>query len=255
MSVARQGSPKDQEPLPSGFEIEFVDRLGALVRGPLTRHWHHRFEQCAPVRRFPSYRGQTNHPGDRWSASTGHLVGFESWLERDNAMLLDFDRSITAYSSQPFWLHWRQGPSWRKHAPDFFARLDDGRGLVVDVREDHRIKPPDAEAFAATEAACATVGWLFRRVGVSATVFTENVRWLAGYRRPLYMDQAIAAMAMEVFARPRALFAGASAMAGDRRRILPVLYHLMWRHELTADLQSAVLGPELRVWTAETPCP
>jgi len=36
----------------------------------------------------------------------GH-VGFESWLERDHVMLMDFDPGITGIASQPFWLHWR----------------------------------------------------------------------------------------------------------------------------------------------------
>ena len=32
--------------------------------------------------------------------------GFESWIERDVAMMLDFDAEVTAFSSQPFWLIW-----------------------------------------------------------------------------------------------------------------------------------------------------
>ena len=36
-------------------------------------------------------------------------VGFESWLERDHVMLMDFDPGITGIASQPFWLHWQDG--------------------------------------------------------------------------------------------------------------------------------------------------
>jgi len=32
--------------------------------------------------------------------------GFESWIERDVAIMLDFDAEVTAFSSQPFWLIW-----------------------------------------------------------------------------------------------------------------------------------------------------
>jgi hypothetical protein len=49
------------------------------------------FEAGVPVRSFPSYRGQLNWPGWWWSATSGALVGYESWLEREHAMALDFE--------------------------------------------------------------------------------------------------------------------------------------------------------------------
>ena len=67
-------------------------------------------------------------------------VGFESWLERDHVMFMDFDPDITGIASQPFWLHWRdEADRSRRHAPDFFARRADASGLVVDVRPDGRM--------------------------------------------------------------------------------------------------------------------
>jgi hypothetical protein len=81
-----------------------------------------------------------------------------------------------------------------------FARLADGSGLVVDVRADDRIEAKDAEAFAATERACAEVGWAFRRVGTVAPVFGANVRWLAGYRHPRCYRSQVAVGLLEVLA-------------------------------------------------------
>jgi hypothetical protein len=63
-----------------------------------------RFESGPPVRSFPSYRGQRNWPGWWWSSTTGAHVGFESWLERDHAMALDFAPQVAAFAAQPFWL-------------------------------------------------------------------------------------------------------------------------------------------------------
>jgi hypothetical protein len=61
-------------------------------------------ESVPPVRRFSSYRGQRHLSGFRWwSATDGRHVGSESWLERD-LMLLDFDSTVIAIGSQPFWL-------------------------------------------------------------------------------------------------------------------------------------------------------
>lgn len=237
----------------SDFEIEYVGASGEMVRGSLARMWTQRFETVGPVRKFPSYKGQSNFPGELWSASSGRLVGHESWLERDNAMLLDFDPQVVAYSSQPFWLHWMNGAETkpRRHASDYFARLADGSGLVVDVREDRKVKERDAVAFAAMERACVSVGWGFRRVGAPNPVLLANVKWLAGYRRPICMQRDVAERALDVFQEPRPLFSGADALGGRRILVLPVLYHLMWRHLLTADLVSGLLGADTPVRAGE----
>ena len=98
-------------------------------------------------------------------------------------MLMDFDPGVRAVSSQPFWLRWRDGRERsRRHAPDYFARRDDGRGVVVDVRPDDRIPDRDAETFAVTAAACQAAGWEYRRAGDLDPVLAANVRWLSRYR-------------------------------------------------------------------------
>src|ERR1700722_7532863 len=60
--------------------------------GVLSACWNARFEDVPPVRDFPSYRGQRSFPGLYFAACMGRHVGFESWVERDNMMLLDFSR-------------------------------------------------------------------------------------------------------------------------------------------------------------------
>lgn len=75
-----------------------------------------------PVRRFPSYRGQRSYPGLYWSATVGAHVGYESRVERDHLVMLDFDRSVAGIASQPFWLLWRTADGReRRHAPDSFV--------------------------------------------------------------------------------------------------------------------------------------
>ncbi|HEY6492354.1 MAG TPA: TnsA-like heteromeric transposase endonuclease subunit [Trebonia sp.] len=82
-----------------------------------------RFEEVAPVRSFHWGRGAAHFPGLWWSSTTSAHVGFESWLERDHVMLMDFDPGITGIASQPFWLHWQDEDGRpRRHAPDFFAQ-------------------------------------------------------------------------------------------------------------------------------------
>jgi hypothetical protein len=126
---------------------------GASSTRSCWRCWNVPFEWATPARSFPAYRGQKSFAGLWWSATLGDHVGYKSWLERDHAMLLDFD---------PEW--------WRSHRSRFgctgplrsvrggmrqtSARLTDGTRVVIDVRADNQVDPDAAEAFAATERAC-----------------------------------------------------------------------------------------------------
>ena len=69
------------------FEVGYVTEDD---RVRLDKAWLVPLERALPVR------------GLWWSATTGGHVGFESWLERDHLVALDFDRSIAGIASQPF---------------------------------------------------------------------------------------------------------------------------------------------------------
>ncbi|WP_250008230.1 TnsA-like heteromeric transposase endonuclease subunit [Actinoplanes sp. M2I2] len=137
------------------------------------------------------------------------------------------------------WLYWQVGTRWRRHAPDFFARLVDGAGVVVDVRPDDRISGKDAQAFAVIARACEEVGWAFRRLGVMDPVLAANLRWLSRYRHPRHgartdlVDQLV-----QAFASPAPLMAGAGRV-GDPPVVLPALFHVLRQQVLAADLDAA----------------
>ena len=121
------------------FEIAYVDAESGARRLALIDAWSVPFEECLPVRGFPSYKGQRNRVGRWWTATTGSLVGYESWLERDWLMLLDFDPDVVGIAAQPFWLLLWTTPEGKScsHAPDFFGyqrsslRSDVIAGLTV----------------------------------------------------------------------------------------------------------------------------
>jgi hypothetical protein len=233
----------------SPYALEFVGTDGRACREPLSDCAAVPFESAAAVRLFPSFRGQRNWPGLWWSATMGRHVGYESWLERDHAMLLDFDPEVVGFAAQPFRLlfHSEQGNP-RSHPPDYFARRADGSAVVLDCRPDDRIEPRDAEAFAATERACALVGWDYRRVGAAVPVLVENVRWLAGYRHPRFLNPPMDEALIRGFADRRPLLEGAET-AGRPLTVLPVLFHLLWRGRLQTAL-SVPLSETSMVWTA-----
>ncbi|MFF4733960.1 TnsA-like heteromeric transposase endonuclease subunit [Streptomyces mirabilis] len=224
-------------------ELSYVDAVRERRRRPLLDCVTARFEDVAPVRPFRWSRGERHFAGWYWSATTRQHVGFESWLERDRLLLMDFDPQVAGIASQPFWLHWHDGERERRHAPDYFVRRADGPVVVIDIRADERIEPKDAEAFEVTRLACAQAGWGFERVGTPEAVLLANVRWLSRYRHPRCLHSPAADRLREVFARPGPLLPGADA-AGDRLATLPALFHLLWLQELAIeDLSVELMGP------------
>lgn len=235
----------------SGFELKFVASDGVEHCRRLGWCEDVAFEDVRPVRAFRWSRKLGHFPGWWWAATTGCHVGYESCLERDHVMSLDFDQDVVSIASQPFWLCWHDGQRARRHAPDFFARRADGAGIVVDVRADDRIEAQDAEAFVATQEACAQLGWEFRRVGVMDAVWAGNVRWLSRYRHPRCAASGSAMEhVLEVFAAAKPLRAGA-AEVGDPLAVLPALFHLMWSGRLVADLDREPLRSSTLVSRAD----
>ena len=117
----------------SAFDLDFLDG-GQRRRTALGAGWNVRFEDVPPVRGFRWNKDGRSFPGWYYAVTTRDHVGYESWLERDRLILLDFDPDVVGIASQPFWLHWRNGGAKRRHAPDYFVRLADGRARIVDVR-------------------------------------------------------------------------------------------------------------------------
>ncbi|MEH0416048.1 TnsA-like heteromeric transposase endonuclease subunit [Streptomyces sp. B21-083] len=231
------------------IEVGFVDADGVERSGPLTRWWAEPFELASPVRSFNAFKGQKNFTGEYWAAISGSLVGYESWVERDAAMALDFDPAVVALASQPFRLLWSDRGRERGHTPDYFARLADGTGVVVDVRPEGLVDEATAEVFAFTARVCEAVGWQFRQVGDLGQPYRANLRWLSRYRHGRCCHEPSADRLRDVFAEPLPLLAGAEQV-GDRLAVLPVLYHLLWQQELTADLLRAPLGTDTLVHLA-----
>lgn len=239
MLAARDAAPES----PRGeFSIETVAEDGTRRRAPLASAARIPLADMTPARRIRARKGQRHLPGRWWSATDGRHVGYESWLERDQVMWLDWDKTVTGIASQPFRLRWTaSGNETRSHVPDYFAERGDGPPVVIDCRPADRRPARDLAAFEATRRACALAGWEYRLAGALDPVATANLRWLAGYRHPRYGIPALAEVLRAAFAAPVPLMDGAEA-AGDPTAVLPVLYHLLWCQELAADL-SVPLHP------------
>ena len=235
--MVEPGERVDPSPL-TAFEFGYVCGDGGEQRVPLVEVGPVAFEAAVPARRFRPRKGQRHLSGLWWSATTGAHVGYESWLERDHLLALDFDPRVVGIASQPFWLHWVDADGQRvSHVPDYFARRGDGSAVVVDCRPvERRKKPRDVAKFDATAGACRMLGWEYRLVGAVDPVETANLRWLAGYRHPRYRVLETEVALVAVFATAMPLMDGAE-LVGDPVAVLPVLFHLLWCHDLVADLR------------------
>jgi hypothetical protein len=95
-------------------------------------------------------------------------------------------------------------------------------------------------------------GWGFEVWSGVDAVLLENVRFLAGYRRPQTVDNALLPLALHAARRSgtvgeleQALGAVASSV-----RARPAILHLLWAGALATDL-SAPLTTCSRIWAGE----
>ncbi|ORA10201.1 TnsA-like heteromeric transposase endonuclease subunit [Mycobacterium arosiense] len=150
---------------------------------PVDELWSLPLEECAPVRKAVSYKGQKNFTGEWWSSTTESHLPFESWVERDFLVAADFDPHTIGISVQPFTFRFLSvAGKQREHTPDVFLRTRSGDGVVVDVRPDPLVDSDSRESFEATAELCRQVGWSFCRVAEQPPIRAANLRWLAGYR-------------------------------------------------------------------------
>lgn len=198
------------------------------------------FEDLAPVSAFPVMPGRRWGPGWWWSATTGRHVVHGSAAMRTQLMVLDRDPDVTGLSARPIRLLWRESDGRvRSWVPQLFARYADGAGLLADCPSSPTAGGDRAQrARMVLEAACARVGWSYRRLEPPPAVVAANLRWLAGYRHPRYQGPpGLQAALAEAFAAPRPLADGVAAV-GDSLQVLPAAYHALWCGHLTTPLDE-----------------
>jgi hypothetical protein len=79
-------------------------------------------------------------------------------------------------------------------------------------------------------------------------VLAANVRWLSGFRHRRCGNAPAGSELVRRVAAGPVTVADLAGCAGDRLAVLPVLYHLLWRGVLAADLAGAPLSGRTVVW-------
>jgi hypothetical protein len=213
-----------------------------------------RLEAALAIRRFYGWQGRRNYEGQWWWSSTaaGH-VPFESLLERDALMAIDFSPDAVAVAAQPLALLWPRGTQGHKrHVPDFFVRYGNGDGHLIDVRHPDRVEDAQPQ-FDLTRAAAEEVGWKYDVFTGLPPSELQNLRWLSGYRHSRSAPTPeVLAQILGTFSSPTPLQLGAyrasRAAAVPRGLALAHVYHLLWVHRLHADLLQP-LTKQTEVWS------
>lgn len=204
--------------------------------------------EAVPWRAPRSARGQGHFPGFYWSATTGRHVAYESRLELARVLLADFDPEVVAIAAQPFRLRARVGGRPRWHVPDFLLVHADGSVAVVDVKPAGKLTDPAvAEALGWAGRLVSGHGWTHEIWSGEDPVYLDNVRFLAGYRRPgLVGDEALdlvlasvsrAETVVSLVGRLSPELPGVDVRVGVLR--------LLWQRRLSTDLRRRLDGGSL----------
>ena len=138
-----------------------------------------------PWRQVRSRHGQAHYSGSYASATMGAFVVYESRLELARLLLADFDPQVQRIYAQPFRLVARAGGRVRHHVPDFLLVTVAGTARLVNVKPAERLKDPEiAEALAWPGVLARRHGWEYEVWSGADVTVLENIRFLAGYRRP-----------------------------------------------------------------------
>ncbi|MEQ4305598.1 TnsA-like heteromeric transposase endonuclease subunit [Plantactinospora sp. B6F1] len=226
---------------------------GELVETTLERVSVEELMAAGPVREFRWYKGRTFYSGWYWSATTGGMVAYESRLELARILLADFDSSVCGMVAQPFRIQEQTGSGLRRHVPDLLLRHHDGRVTVVDVKPGRRLADPLVrQVFGWTAELAGLRGWDFETWSGADAVLLDNVRFLAGYRRPWLIDASLVEPILESVGAQGVIGEIEQVMAGvaPAERARPVLLHLLWSGVLRTDL-SRPLGSASPIWRTE----
>lgn len=179
-------------------------------------------------------------------------VPFESLLERDYFLSLEFDPDIMSYDSQPVEIVKRENKYLRKYYPDCLIQHTACSGkpsLLVEVKHSKDLENPKKaddirQRISISEDYAAEQGWGFKLItdkDICGTLL-ENHRFLYKYSDP---PAALSSYRMMICNMLRANSQASAADIADalastfleRAAILPCIWHLLRSRAIATDLQ------------------
>ena len=139
-----------------------------------------------PVRKIPNYRGRRHTIGKYPSVKLNRMVAFESQIELDFIITLEYEKGVIWFEEQPVVIDFQSGGKTHHYTPDLLY-TDGGRHILADCKpakfaalDENRVK------FSAATQWCAAQGWEFRiitDVALRTGFRLKNIKRLAYYSR------------------------------------------------------------------------
>jgi hypothetical protein len=191
-----------------------------------------------PWRTFRWFKGQRHYSGIWWSATESDHVIYESRLELARLLFADFDPTVRRIIAQPFLLVADIDGRRRRHIPDYLLLTEDGP-VVVDVKPRRRLDSPIvASTFAWTRRVLEARSWAYEVWTEPDPVVLENVRFLAGYRRPWLFDPDVLDRARSAMREGGSLGEAIRAVDDVPAEIAkPAVLYLLWRQEFVIEMR------------------
>jgi hypothetical protein len=215
-----------------------------------------RLVESAPVRPLRLARRALT---GRVAMGGGGTAGYESSLERDWLMALDFDWRVTRILEQPYTLSYVLDGRLRRYTPDVLAEFDDGDSkwtIVYEVKPREDLHAGWAEHRPRYKAAvrdCRAKGWRFRIVTERdiRTPFVANIKFLRRYRdlpvQALHKQALLYTLPALGETTPQALLAATWLDQERRMSAVPELWRLVGNRTIAASLLEP-LTMATRIW-------
>jgi hypothetical protein len=207
-----------------------------------------RLDLMLPVRTIGmNYRSVTG----KVVLDAGRAASFESTLERDWLLCLDFDPDVEVILEQPFSLHYQIDGRELRYTPDVLAQYRERNGRVPVVV--FEVKPYDElrlefskyrQRFKQMIRYCREREWRFKIVTERdiRTPYLHNAKFLRKYRKlstqALYKDQLLYSLKALGPTTPQALLAMAYLPLEKRMAALPELWRMVALREIHAELNK-----------------
>jgi len=193
------------------------------------------------------YQRQRHIPGRWFSTTAGRFLEYESLLERDWMLLMDFDREVEWICEQPLRLRYFKDGRPASHVPDLLVWRA-GTPELCDVKTLERVESAEFQAqVQATGMACGEAGIGYRVLSEPDRQLLVNVRWLGGYRDASADPDDERSRMTSLLAVERSTIAGLLAGAREPALARPVLMHMLWAGEVLVDA-AVPIGEDGVVW-------
>lgn len=195
-----------------------------------------------PVRKIPkNYRSVT---GKFSSIKNGRSISFESTLERDLFLTLEFDPSVTSYEEQPLVIAGEVDGLNIKYTPDCLATCEDGSQIIYEVKFQCDLDSDDGEIarrFRLAEAYAVQHGAEFKVVTEKEIrdARLDNLKFIYRFTSPPRDLGQMSKVIKSALKQPMPINQLLAALATDRFQqaaFIPVVWHLVFIRELRMDM-------------------